>query len=298
MSLILTAVEVIGGMAGMAFVCHRIEQVMLARNGYDTRDFFRPIAGPTAATSAPPPIDLKRLLISEEQERLMALSFIDNPTAFWLDPNLWGDDPEWRTRLFPPTPEPLVGSVMRMRGHIDKRKEAENDRLMAAAGIRNPKMTFRAVLSDENFAELPCGCPWETTITRMRAPYTGWHVTRCDRCMAEWEPASNDPSGRRLGQGETVTMADFKHGVCPAEDCRSPCTLDKRGFYYCTNPKCEKHMVGWSPSGQQWVRTKQDGWRHRYTGSEIAAKRKGKKLLAKRNDEDYENDMPPPPRSY
>jgi hypothetical protein len=264
---ILTAVEVIGGTAGMALICHRIEQAMLAAKGYDTRDFFRPLQGPTARPPASP-VSIPPLW-SEEDARQAAISYQSNPLAFWLDPNLWGDNPDWRDHLLPA--EPLVGSVMRMRAHIDKRKEAET---------------------------LPCGCPIDTPIGGGRQPYLGWPFSVCYRCMAEWEPPSNDSTGRRLGQGEKVNFANFKHGVCPAEDCRSPCKLETRyhtPFYHCTSPICDKSNQGWSTNGAQWVRSKRNGWRPKRSAAEITRRNK---LLAKRNGEDYENDMPPPPRSY
>jgi hypothetical protein len=295
--LILTAVEVIGGTAGMALICHRIEQMMLAAKGYDTRDFFRPIRGPSAAekpaTALPPP------LWSDTDARRAAEMFIENPLAFWLDPNLWGDDPNWRERLFPTPTEPLISPVMRMRAHIDKRKGKP----------------------DDSFPDLPCGCPWETTITRMREPYTGWHVTRCNRCKAEWEPASNDPTGRRLGQGERVHPAGYTAKVAAERDewgddivrkqladlPRGSCPSCGRSHPQCHTPLDPSTADGWGESFLRctqcahewpipWVPTADGGWRKRRTPAEIKARRKAEKR-AKRlaNRDDYDSELPAQP---
>jgi hypothetical protein len=257
MGVIGMAAEIVGGMVGMGYVCHRIEQVMLARNGYDTRDFFRPIAGPTAAEPPPTPIDIKRLLISEEQERLMAQSFIDNPTAFWLDPNLWGDDPDWKARLFPPKTEPLVGSVMRMRGHIDKRKEAEHEAIMLKNGIQSPKLHFRSTMPcpHVNVGEIPQRWP------------TDWRK-KCLDCGVEL--AGHVPDG------------DYKHGACPS--CAAPCeqfTFHGDWFYSCTRATCEKYWQGWGNHGKQIVSSLQENWHYKRLDT----------------PDEYDNELPPPPRS-
>ncbi len=292
--MLLSALQTLLFLPALAYLAHRIENAYLARSGYDTRNFFKPVIRAETTT--------KMALWSAEDERRQALSYIENPLAFWLDPNLWGDNPDWREKLLPPqeTPAEHYNRIRRQRGlpgnPIDPAKEAENDRLMAEAGIINPKMLYRAVIAseDDSFLPLPCGCPWETTITRMREPYTGWHVTRCNRCMAEWRPPSTDSSGRRLGQGEKVDFPDFKHGVCPAEDCYSPCAYEKRdGFYYCSNSLCANNKRGWSNDGTQWLHTL-SGWRKKLTSREITARRKRLDT-----SHDYDNDpRHTPPRSY
>jgi hypothetical protein len=248
-----------------------------------------------------------------KDEREAALAYLASPSAFWLDPNRYGDDPDWQARLFP---EPKVTPPTQ-----------EYEKVLALHGIMNPKTTMRMVMSDpapkcpvcgsrrsEVTAEhgdeasmwgcldciteftragetkkskqrrqafltvLPCGCKGE--IVQMRAPYSGYHVSRCETCKAEWEPRSNDPTGRSLGQGESVTWAedelappmppattaDFEKGLrreaewkrviaaggndgagsCPDHyGCGWP--VERReGLYYCTRSDCRHSEKGWT----------------------------------------------------
>jgi ribosomal protein S27AE len=57
---------------------------------------------------------------------------------------------------------------------------------------------------------LPCGCSIETPIHRMLRP--GLRTSQCSQCKAWWEPASNDRTGRTIGQGERVHYRDGTAG--------------------------------------------------------------------------------------
>lgn len=216
--------------------------------------------------------------IKEMEVRL----FLEVPTASWLDPNRYGDNPDWRPVPKPkPVPKiaaperpapncPVCGPAGRVvvmsvhageatmwdcwdcgaaftrkgetaksrkkrtirleRRHLDALEPAELRRLSlsdtplaevymhsAPAVIpyrpdRSLRITSRQ-LDDELISmhqmmqqasedRLPCGCTG--AIKRGREPYTGWWFSACETCGAEWEPPSNDSTGRRLAQGERV----------------------------------------------------------------------------------------------
>jgi hypothetical protein len=104
-----SVISTVATLIAAGYAAHKIENVFLARRGYDTRNFFKPDPLP-----APEPT-LAVSLWTIEDDRRQAQAFIDCPTAFWLDPNFFGDDPNWRERLFPPkrdeygdTPLPVI----------------------------------------------------------------------------------------------------------------------------------------------------------------------------------------------
>src|SRR3546814_316915 len=114
-----TVISTIATLVAAGYAAHKIENVFLARRGYDTRNFFKPDPLP-----APEPT-LAVSLWTEEDDRRQAQAFIDHPTAFWLDPNFFGDDPNWRERLFPPkrdeygdTPLPVIYGKTMTEGHF------------------------------------------------------------------------------------------------------------------------------------------------------------------------------------
>lgn len=90
-----SAISTIATLIAAGYAAHKIENAFLARRGYDTRNFFKPDPLP-----APEPT-LAVPLWTIEDDRRQAQAFIDYPTAFWLDPNYFGDFPDWRERLFP-----------------------------------------------------------------------------------------------------------------------------------------------------------------------------------------------------
>jgi len=53
-------------------------------------------------------------------------------------------------------------------------------------------------------AKLPCGCPGDGRVTVYQRAWGHSRHVECNQCLCWWEPRSNDPSGRRLAQGETV----------------------------------------------------------------------------------------------
>lgn len=315
----------------------------------------------TPTVAAPPQWTL-------DDERRAALAFIADPTLFWLDPNFWGEFPDWRDKLFnrieddePDEPEPAqadappcpvcktgrrlvlaihggeatmwdcvdCGAEFTRAGETKASRAARRKKYCGCgaamphhpgecedakrkhANIFQPKMIFRSGYTlpcgcigtgaDVEYIEyggwagdsgwstcklcgskwvahtgnplvdegrsgvvrppLPCGCAYETPIEHTQSP--GLRYSRCKSCDREWEPPSNDSSGRKLGQGETVQKrghirrnhawqrrADAvhagtaeNHGSCP-EPCGMP--VDKcGGYYYCSDSQCEWHKKGW-----------------------------------------------------
>lgn len=104
---VISTVVTLVTLVAAGYAAHRIENVLLARRGYDTRNFFKPVPPPTPK----PPPAVK--LWTEADDRRQALAFIEHPSAFWLDPNLFGDNPNWRDKLAPrdeygDTPMPVI----------------------------------------------------------------------------------------------------------------------------------------------------------------------------------------------
>lgn len=246
----------------------------------------------------PPPRAPSRPLVAElpdyskEDEREARL-FLDNPFAWWLDPNRWGDNPDWLEKLgrvvipvkiepverpqrpAPPCPIcPDGGKRTVMAIHDGEATMWDcfvcGCEFTRAGETKTSKKQRHAKYG--NYTVLPCGHTGD--VLRGRAPYTGWWWTRCETCKAEWEPRSDDPTGRSLGQGESVWYPDDpgkspavlsheaernrawekranavnagkaeNHGSCPGE-CGMP--VDKRGgMYYCSDQKCHRYSKGW-----------------------------------------------------
>lgn len=104
-----SVISTVATLIAAGYAAHKIENVFLARRGYDTRNFFKPDPLPTPEPTLAVP------LWTIEDDRRQAQAFIDCPTAFWLDPNFFGDFPDWREKLFPPprdeygdTPMPVI----------------------------------------------------------------------------------------------------------------------------------------------------------------------------------------------
>lgn len=69
--------------------------------------------------------------------------------------------------------------------------------------VYRPEASIRMRMDPD---KLPCGCPGSGPIGKHTI--VGCRFTTCDRCEARWYPPSNDPSGRRLAQGEAVHYAN------------------------------------------------------------------------------------------
>lgn len=165
--------------------------------------------------------------------------------AWWLDPNRWGDNPNWREkhgltaveRQIAPTELPVFAGRAPIAGvpvyepQTMKRCPncGENDPVICTAQHGDEETAWSCVKCKIDFTnagikkkpkkgvhqrpvaemphKLPCGCPSSpTSITIQRTGHTTW--TRCGRCEKWWEPRSNDPSGRWLAQGEHVHDKD------------------------------------------------------------------------------------------
>lgn len=207
-------------------------------------------------------IEIER--IKEMEVRL----FLEVPTATWLDPNRYGDNPDWRP--IAPKKKTVVAKrrtpscvncggrehVYATAQHGDQdsawqchaclveftradMQRQRDSRYLEPAELRRPSLSDTPLaevymhsapavipyrpdrslritsrqLDDELISmhqmmqqasedRLPCGCTG--AIKRGREPYTGWWFSACETCGAEWEPPSNDSTGRRLAQGERV----------------------------------------------------------------------------------------------
>jgi hypothetical protein len=172
-----SVISTVATLIAAGYAAHKIENVFLARRGYDTRNFFKPDPLP-----APEPT-LAVPLWTIEDDRRQAQAFIDCPTAFWLDPNFFGDDPNWRERLFPPprdeygdTPLPVIygrsSSEGVILGYIDRNKEMIADVLGVERGLKAPPSP-------------PAPCPTCHTGRRMvltdhGGEATSWACVDCD----------------------------------------------------------------------------------------------------------------------
>lgn len=74
----------------------------------------------------------------------------------------------------------------------------------------NPKATMRISTNPPHGWRLPCGCSIEAAI--WKETRDGHRTSKCSQCKAWWYPASNDHTGRTIGQGERVTFRDGTTG--------------------------------------------------------------------------------------
>lgn len=177
-----SVISTIATLVAAGYAAHKIENVFLARRGYDTRNFFKPDPLPS------PEPTLAVALWTEEDERRQALAFIEHPTAFWLDPNLFGDDPNWRERLFPPKRDeygdtilPVIYGENRIEGRfIDPEKERQAEAVLMRHGILVPKMTFKAVMHDPAPPCPTCHTGRRMVLTDHGGEATSWACVDCD----------------------------------------------------------------------------------------------------------------------
>jgi len=191
--MILEIVETVGGFGALAVVAHKIEMAMLARHGYDTRDFFKPLRRepPIAVEITDPWPEMCRLAERNEQ-RLYAAC----PSAFWLNPDGW-DAP----------PRPAIEGMM-----------AEHEAVLARHGVLVPKQTFRAVMPpltdlprstvipDSNERAAPM-CPVCKVGRRTVMAVHGGEATMwdCFDCGAEFTRKGETKSSKKRRQAKALT---------------------------------------------------------------------------------------------
>lgn len=167
-----SVISTVATLIAAGYAAHKIENAFLARRGYDTRNFFKPDPLPTPEPTLAVP------LWTIEDDRRQAQAFIDCPTAFWLDPNFFGDDPNWRERLFPP-PRDEYGDVLEHH-FIDPEKERQAEAVLMRHGIMVPKMTFRAVMHDPAPPCPTCHTGRRMVLTDHGGEATSWACVDCD----------------------------------------------------------------------------------------------------------------------
>ena len=206
-------------------------------SGWIAQGLRQPAPAPSLPPSEPPRFDVEAHEIA---------LFRAVPSAWWLDPNRWGDNPHWDKKQpsspsSPPRPlivgkAPVAGSPIyveppktidcpscRQRDqvvvtieHGDQANEWECSRCRLTFNRKNylklskggppKKPKKQRAAPSPGPTELPCGCEGNGSITRYTTGSTTW--TRCGRCQKWWEPRSNDPTGRWLAQGEHVHDRD------------------------------------------------------------------------------------------
>lgn len=253
--MLVEAVSTIATLVAAGYAAHRIEMAMLARKGYDTRDFFKPLRRKPAE-----PVKMPALW-TEEDERRQALAFIADPTCFWLDPNLFGDNPDWREKLERASPQ-----------------DSEARALILGRTRISGNLIYNDGFYDEPEPEPPVNdappCPVCHTGRRTVMAIHGGEATMwdCFDCGAEFTRAGETKASKKrrakkrsedydLDLPGVPTMATNQerrdaawlkwkragkenHGVCPSLECGFP--VDKRdGLYYCTNDRCRHSRTGW-----------------------------------------------------
>lgn len=241
------AISTIGTLVAAGYAAHRIENMLLARRGGGT-----PNSGVLPPPQRPkPPLAVEPWTLDDA--RRQAQAFVDMPSCFWLDPNFFGDFPDWREKLLAPPPKP--------KGEIDPMKEvavAFGEVRMRGNTLHN---SFRMVTEPTT---LPCGCVGGIDDRDQ-------YVTRCRTCHATWEARSNDPSRRSLAQGEKVHY----HGPqCPKKHGKPRTVLTEHAGEP-TSWRCECSI--------EFTRQ-----------GETKSSRTRRKRLANRDD--YDNELPLPPR--
>lgn len=171
-----SAISTIATLIAAGYAAHKIENAFLARKGYDTRNFFKPDPLP-----APEPT-LAVPLWTIEDDRRQAQAFIDCPTAFWLDPNFFGDFPDWREKLFAPErvqQAPRLGE----KGHIDPVREQR----ALSYGLNRVSGNYLYHTDGESFRIEKAAPPCPTCHTGRRmvltdhgGEATSWACVECD----------------------------------------------------------------------------------------------------------------------
>jgi len=124
-----------------------------------------------------------------KDEREDAAAFMADRTLFWLDPNRYGDDPDWQTRLFP-TPPPV--------------REPEQIANMQAR--YRPGSVYDYMLTEEEWEAkyritsiLPPRCPrCGETPTSVEQEHGGEATAwRCEPCLISYTKAGETKASKR-----------------------------------------------------------------------------------------------------
>lgn len=167
-----SVISTIATLVAAGYAAHKIENVFLARRGYDTRNFFKPDPLP-----APEPT-LAVPLWTIEDDRRQAQAFIDCPSAFWLDPNFFGDFPDWREKLFPPERDEYGDVMPVMFGTV---RTAGNILWSPPPAIYEPRQVFKAVMREEPAPPCPtCHTGRRMVLTDHGGEATSWACVDCD----------------------------------------------------------------------------------------------------------------------
>lgn len=143
------------------------------------------------------------------EERRLAQLFIDVPSAFWLDPNRYGDDPDWRKRLFP---EPTT---------------TDDDNPDADGETFDDDDDYDADDDDDDDDDI------DPSPKPPKVREIGAKELFSDRRNKAWE--------RRAAAVWAGTAEN--HGSCPG-DCGFP--VDKvDGWYRCSRKDCDGHKRKW-----------------------------------------------------
>lgn len=217
MSVLLSAIETISTLVAAGYAAHRIENAALARKGYDTRDFFKPIP----MEQAPAPALAVPNWTQKDEDGMIAL-FKRVPTAWWLDPARWGE-PDTFDRPNAPSGA-HKRTVTAIRGHCER----------CGGELRYTKTTTLCQKCGDYHNDLP-----EMKLTLIPDP---------NRKAVTTEPDKTIHAARRNLAWEKRAAAvhagyEDNHGSCPGE-CGMP--VDKRGgMYYCSDSQCKRHKEGW-----------------------------------------------------
>lgn len=186
-----SAISTIATLIAAGYAAHKIENAFLARKGYDTRNFFKPDPVPAPAPTVAVP------LWTEEDDRRQAQAFIDHPLAFWLDPNLFGDDPDWRERLFPAPVRVQQAPRLGEPGYIDPVREQR----ALTYGLGRVSGNYLYHTDGESFRIEKAAPPCPTCRTGRRMVLTdhGGEATSwaCVDCDTEFTRAGETKSSRK-----------------------------------------------------------------------------------------------------
>jgi len=202
--MILEIVETVGGFGALAVVAHKIEMAMLARYGYDTRDFFKPIR---RESEPPPPVDQTMALIYEAQVRQEQRLYAACPSAFWLNPDGWDAPPRVHEHTWVEIQR--IGKQTKQRC-VDcgetaiEGMTAEHEAVLARHGVLVPKQTYRMTMPrDEDAPKCPvCHIGRRTVMSVHGGEATMWD---CFDCGAEFTRKGETKSSKKRRQAKALT---------------------------------------------------------------------------------------------
>lgn len=255
------------GVAGYA--AHRVENAWLARNGYDTRDFFKhrkelpPTQKPTVAA------EFERYALQadhEERQKLLA-----SPTGWLLDPFRYPTNPHIGRPVKPLARwvDPIKEAHARLE-RVHMGLETYDPFYVTPPALLNPVQTYRMVMADP-----PCpACGSEHTeasATHGRSTSMWW----CRECTAEFTLDGETKKSKKARKSLPPLPCGHTGGL--HKEPRSP-----GGFMISVCDTC---------SAEWWPRSN-DPTGRTLAQSEIGFYRNGRMHSGQ---EDVPFDMPPPP---